>query len=562
MSRTVRWQVLLIAVGMALVGTLLTYLALTYVTEEVPTIGGTYVEGMVGTPLAINPLLAAYNETDNDLCALIFGGLTRFNGHGEVEPNLAQNWDISPDGLSYVFHLRPGVRWHDGAPFTAADVLFTVGLLQDPDYPGPPDVGRLWRTVRVTQEDNLTIRFTLVLSEPYAPFLDYTTIGILPAHLLQGVRASDLSTLDFNYSPVGTGPFQVEEIEVSEGTVSSLLLRRNPIYYREGPMLENIRVRFYPTAQSAFHAYQLGDVGGVSQITLEALADAEAETAEGLRLYSAQTARYALILMNLARDTELPFFQEAGVRQAMLYGLDRQRLIENILHGQAIVAHSPIVAGTWAYDEGVRTYSYDPQRAGALLEQAGWRLVGGSQVRSKNGQLLAFDLLASTDPIQAALAEEIARQWRELGMQVNVVTVSPLDVHTALDQRNYEAALVELAIPGDPDPYPLWHQTQITTGQNYAGLDHRRISEVIEMARINVDRTQRLALYREFQDLFTNEVPAILLYHPIYTYGVNDKVYNVQIGPLMSPADRFQTVTQWYIARRRVIISQAEANLP
>lgn len=562
MSRTVRWQALLIAVGMALVGTLLTYLAIEYTVEEIPTIGGTYVEGVAGTPRAINPLLSAYNEVDRDLCALVFDGLTRFDTHGEVVPALARSWDVSPDGLSYVFHLRSGVRWHDGVLFDADDVLFTVGLLQDPDYPGPPDVGALWRTVRVERQDSYTIRFTLVISQPFAPFLDYTTVGILPAHLLAETRAADLPGLDFNLGPVGTGPFQVAEIEATGGAITSILMERNPRYYGDGPMLERLRFRFYPSQQSTFGAYQAGEVEGVSQVTLENRAQAEAEMQEALELYAAQMSRQVLIFLNLGRPNDLPFFQELEVRQALLYGLDRQGLIERVLGGWGLPAHSPLIAGNWAYDANVRQYAYDPSRARVMLDQTGWQMSWATLVRSRNDVPLAFTLLASTDPVQTAVAQEVARQWAEIGVQVTVVTASPLDVRAALEQRNYQAALVELHLPGDPDPYPLWHQTQITGGQNYAGLDHRRMSEILEAARINVDRAQRIALYREFQDLFTQEVPAILLYHPVYTYGVSDRVRGVQIGPLMFPADRFATVTEWYVTTRRVIRSQAELYTP
>ena len=554
MSRTVRWQALLIGLGMALAGILLTYLALTYTTIQVPAVGGTYVEGIAGTPHYINPLLSSFNEADQDICALIFNGLTRLNSNGEVEPDLAQNWEISLDGLVYVFHLKTNVQWHDGTPFTADDVLFTIRMLQDPDYPGSPDIGALWQMIQAEKEDDYTLRFTL--SETFAPFIDYTTIGILPAHLMEGVRAGDLPGLEFNLNPVGTGPFRMAEVEIIEGEISSVLLERSPYYRDEGPLLEHIRVRFYPSYQAVFNAFEAGEVDGVGQVLVEDLAQAEAS--ESLALYSAQMARHTLVLLNLSKGNELPFFQEAEVRQALLYGLDRQRMVEQVLQGRGIVAHSPLVAGTWAYDDEVEHYRYDPELARLTLDEAGWAMPPGAFARNKSGTPLAFNLLTSADPIDTALAEEIARQWNELGLQVTVVTTSSIGVRQALEQRNYEAALANLALPGDPDPYPLWHQTQISVGQNYAGLNHRGISEVIETARIIVNPEQRAALYSEFQERFTQEAIAILLYHPVYTYGVDRKIQGVQIGPLMHPSDRFRTANQWYIASRRIIVSQAE----
>lgn len=554
MGRTVRWLALLIGAGATLLAVALVYLAFTYTTITVPMVGGTYVEGVAGFPHAINPLLAAYNDVDRDLCALVYSGLTRMNSRGEVEPDLALKWEVSLDGLTYIFHLRSGLQWPDGAPLNADDVLFTIGLMQDPDFPGPPDLGALWRTVQVFKDDERTVRF--VLSEPFAPFLDYTTVGLLPAHLLEGVRAADLPSLDFNLQPVGSGPFQVAEMETRGGNMVSALLKPNPEYYGPKPYLEGVRFCFYPSYQSAFRAFQGGEVEGVGQILLSELPQAQQEV--NLNLYSAPLAEQALIFLNLAKKNELPFFQEKEVRQALLYGLDRQGLVEGMLKGQAIVAHSPILAGTWAYYEGIRRYEYDPQKARALLDGAGWTLPPGGKVRTKGELGLSFTLLSSTDPIHVAVAQEVARQWQAIGVDVYVVVVPPLDLRDELERRDYQAALVELALPGNPDPYPLWHQTQITTGQNYAGLDHRRISEVIETARITTDPTRQAALYREFQELFADEVPAVLLYQPIYTYGVDRKVQGVQIGPLMTPSDRLATISSWYIATRRVIVSQAE----
>jgi peptide/nickel transport system substrate-binding protein len=554
MARTVRWPALLIGAGTTLLVIALVYLAFTYTTITVPAPGGTYVEGVAGFPHAINPLLAAYNDVDRDLCALVYSGLTRMNARGEVEPDLAIKWETSLDGLTYIFHLRSGLRWPDGAPLTADDVLFTIGLMQDPDFPGPSDLGALWRTVQVFKDDDRTVRF--VLSEPFAPFLDYTTVGLLPAHLLEGVRAADLLSLDFNLRPVGSGPFQVAEVETREGDIVSVLLQPNPAYYGPKPYLEGIRFRFYPSYQGAFRAFQAGEVEGVGRIVLSELPQARQEA--DLNLYSAPLANQVLIFLNLAKKEELPFFQEKEIRQALLYGLDRQGLVDSGLEGQAIVAHSPILAGTWAYYEGIRRYEYDPQKARALLDGAGWTLPPGSGVRMKGDLGFSFTLLSSTDPLQVTIAQKVARQWQAIGVDVSVIALPPLDLRDRLERRDYQAALVELALPGNPDPYPLWHQTQITNGQNYAGLDHRRISEIIETARITVGPARQVALYREFQELFADEVPALLLYQPIYTYGVDRKVQGVQMGPLMTSSDRLATVSSWYIATRRVIVSQAE----
>ncbi len=184
--------------------------------ERVPAYGGSYVEGVVGRPVRINPLFVD-SPVERDLTTLIFSGLTRAGPDGTILPDLARGWDITPDGKTYIFQLRPRVLWHDGDPFDADDVVFTATLLASPGYPGDPAVAALWRTVTVSRVDRLTVRFDL--QEPFAPFLAATTIGILPQHLLGDLDATAVAAATaFNDAPIGTGPFRLRQL-TSEGAI-------------------------------------------------------------------------------------------------------------------------------------------------------------------------------------------------------------------------------------------------------------------------------------------------------------------------------------------------------
>jgi peptide/nickel transport system substrate-binding protein len=554
-TRHIRWQFLLILLGVVLLAVLLTYLAINYTTVLRPGYGGTYVEGVVGQPGQLNPLLSGFERPDQGICSLIFSGLTRLNARGEVEPDLASDWEISDDGLSYTFRLRTNARWHDGTPVTADDVILTIRLLQDPEFPGPPELGaEVWRRVDIEKVDRRTVRF--VLPEPYAPFLDHTTVGILPSHKIAGIRAADLPEASFNLSPVGSGPFQVEEIKAEDETVTSIVLKNFPRYFRARSYLDRIQFRFYRSEREALEAYEAGDVQGVAEVRADALS--AASELSSLDLYSAQIAEYAMILLNHDRD-DVAFFQEPEIRQALMVALDRQRLIDGVLEGQGVVADSPILPGTWAYSDETPRYDHDPERAAELLEEAGWRRATGRGVWDKGGSELSFTLLSSNDPRREAVAEMVAEQWADIGVEVTVETVPAPALREALNSRDYQAALVHMKLPGDPDPYPFWHETQIDDGQNYAQFTHRRISEVIEQARVTPNRNTRLVLYKEFQRLFAEELPAFPLYVPAYTYGVDESINDVQIGPLMHPCDRFRTVTNWWIVHRRVLVTEAEA---
>lgn len=545
----IRWQLLIALVGIAFLGVLLGYLALDTASVARPDWGGTYIEGIAGRPNAINPIFSQYNDVDRDIAALVFTGLTRSSEGGKVQPDLATDWAISPDGLVYTFTLRSDVYWHDGAPFTADDVLYTLHAIQDPAYNAPPDLGAFWRTVSITATNATTIRFQL--TQPYAPFLDYTTIGILPAHLLEEVPPGELFQSPFNRHPIGTGPFQIAEV-----TTSRITLDANPRFYGTRPYLARLQLRFYPDYESVFAAYLREEVEGIGRILPAYLP--KAREISRLKLYSAQIAGYSLIYLNLSK----PAFQDKAVRQALLYAIDRQRLIGN-LQGQGILATSPIGPKSWAYAAALPTFPFDRDKARALLDGAGWRDDNNDGIREKEQSVLSFVLTTPDEPTRVALANEIAQGWQAIGVKATVQPVpASLLVPNVLRPRQFDAVLYEWrTLSNDPDQYENWHESQIPSasnlGQNYSGLKDRDLSEALEAARRTNDLAKRIELYRVFQERFTDLVPALLLYYPVYTYGIDARVNNVHPAPMLTPSDRFHNVTQWYVKTTRVVFSVA-----
>jgi peptide/nickel transport system substrate-binding protein len=544
LGRYLHWQAAIALLGILLLAALLSLAAYNFTSVTVPERGGTYVEGVAGNPQYLNPLLSQYNQVDGDLCALLFNGLTRLDEQGNVIPDLAAGWTVSPDGLEYDFRLREGLFWHDGVLVTAEDVLYTVGAMQEPDFPGVPWLGTLWRNVAIYAPEGpngLAVRFEL--KQPLASFLDYTTIGLLPAHLWSRVPIAEMVSSQLNTRPVGTGPFQISQV-----TATRIDLTVNPRYHGPIPYLTGLTIHFYPDHQSLLPAYDRGEIDGVSWIWPDEIADAAQR--KDLQLFSTPLSGYTLIYLNL-QNPNLPFFKETAVRQALLYALDRQALIDTALHGQGLVAHSPILPGTWAYDPQVPQYKYDPERARALLDQAGWVDSDGDGVRDQGGQKLEFNLLGNNRQI----IEGIAAAWAQIGVRAVAQEVTQAGLTTDfLVPRTFDAALAHWELAGDPDPYPLWHSTRIKDGQNYAGWDHRAADEVIEKARSLTDQAARKEYYAQFQRIFATEVPALLLYHPVYSFGVRNKVHDVQIGPLNSPADRFQSLAGWYIVTKRITV--------
>lgn len=544
----IRLQVIIALLTILLLVGVMGYVAFNVTTVLVPEKGGTYAEGIPGNPRAINPVLAQSNPVDQDVVTLLFNGLTRVDERGEVVPDLAEHWEISQGGLVYTFYLRDDVLWHDGAPFTAADVVFTVNVMQSPEFKGAPFLSDMWRSVVVEQVDSYTVRFTL--RAPFAPFLDYTTIGILPQHILAGVPVADLGKSPYNSSPIGTGPFKVEEVSAQR-----IVLVANTAYHGAPSYLERLELYFYPDAPSVFEARQRREVDGIARVLPQHLQAVRRD--ETLTLYTAPLSGYNIVFLNLDRAV----FQDRNVRQAMMWALDRQKLVDRVLDGQGIVIHSPILPTSWAYDPNVKRYQYDPRKAKALLEEAGWFDENGDGVRERGPLKLEFTLSTNADDaIRVQLIQAISEQLAEVGIRAipQAVTWEEL-VGQQLRLRRFDAVLSGWqSLPPDPDPYPFWHSSQANEdGLNFASLISSEADALLSEARSTDDRKRRFELYQHFQYFFAEEVPSLLLYQPVYNYAVDSSVQDVQIGPMHDSSDRFRTITRWHKATRRMLYSEA-----
>lgn len=550
MGRYLRLSIVLAVLGTVLVLVAVSRMVVRTSTVLVPAEGGTYIEGIVGEPQWLNPVLASFNEVDQDLCQLLFRGLTRVDDHLRIVPDLAESWQVSGDGLVYTFTLRAGIRWQDGAPMTADDAAYTFRLMQSPAFPGPPHLSELWKQVEVEKVGPMQVRFTL--SEPYAPFLDYTTMGLLPAHALADVEAADLLRQSFNSSPLSSGPFMLERIAEEE-----IVLWPNPYYEGPHPFLKELVLRFYPSESAVLAAYRDGEVDGIRLIPPEHLS--EAAGLPDLNMYSAPRAEAVWLLLN----TENPPLDDGRVRQALSAAIQRQAVIDEALHGQGIPLDGPLLPASWAYTPPESEAETDPDAARELLQQAGWTDSDGDGFVDKEGESLRLEIVVPDTPTSVGVAQQVALQWEDrIGVRATVTPVSQAELANAyLRPRDFQVALYRwMDISPDPDLYPFWHSTQTATdGQNFSLFSNRDADEIMEEARRTVDTVRRQELYARLQAILREEVPAIFLYQPVYTMGVRDKVQGIVLAPVYTPSDRFRSVADWYVYTKRVIASQADA---
>ncbi len=512
-------------------------------TVERPRPGGAYVEGIAGSPLSLNPLFASFNDPDRDISKLLFSGLTTLDRDGMVLPDLADKWDIAGDGKSYTFHLRPGVRWHDGRSFSPEDVVFTYRFLQTKETQVDPDLTALWQGIKVEKADAESVRF--VLDQPYAPFLAYTTIGILPQHLLQDVAPKDLAKTGFNARPVGSGPFKIKDVAVDQVT-----LEANPDYYAGRPYLNTMTFRFFRDDQALASAIAANQVnGGLLRSTVGKDAIALVGQNREMVLRAMPRTSYSVLFLN----TQSALFKSKTVRQALAYGINQEALVERVAGGLGVVAESPIPQDSWAYNPNAKRYPYDPVKAAQLLESEGWKL-NANGVREKDGQPFKLALLTNDDKLRVAAGEELVRALRRVGIQGELAASGPTGLaQNFLIPRKYDAILYGIDPGYDPDPYPLWHSSQATAdGLNVSGFSNQQTDELLEKARTTTDVAQRKKLYDQFQDAFEEEMPSVLLYHPVYTYAQDRRLRNVRLGVLYDTSSRFFNVREWFMETQRV----------
>jgi len=553
--RQLRWQILVVLVTLGIVAVLLFSQQSPVTSGPIlpqPEQGGVYTEGLVGSLGRLNPLLDWNNSADRDVNRLLFSGLFRFDERGLPQADLAQAWGMAPDGTIYNFTIRPNAVWHDGEPVTSDDVIFTIEMMKSDGSLYPQDVKDLWGKIEITRLDEKN--FKLTLPEPYVPFIDYLTFGVLPKHLLESVSSDQMSNADFNINPVGSGPYKFDHLIVESGQITGVVLTLSTNYYRTSPFIEQVVFRYYPTSAAAFDAYQQGDVLSVSQITPEMLGAALEEP--NLSVYTSRLPQISFVLFNLNRP-EVAFLQDAKVRRALMLGLNRPYIVNTFLQGQAVITDGPILPGSWAYHDGIEHFEYNPDEAINVLKSEGYVIPAeGGEVRAKDGNPLTFTMLHPDDVVHTQIAQTIRDEWAAIGVRVDLQAV-PYD-QLAVDflaSRDFQAALVDLNLSRtpDPDPYPFWHQAEATGGQNYSQWDNRPASEYLEQARVTADYTLRTRLYRNFQVVFAKELPALPLFAPVYSYGVDSQVQGVQVPSLYDPSDRLSTFTNWYLLTRRAL---------
>ena len=518
-------------------------------TDSVPELGGEYSEGVLGQPRFINPVLAQTNDADRDLVQFIYSSLFKYDGQGNLIPDLVEECSIGEDNVTYNITLKKDVLWHDNELLTVNDVIFTIKTIQDPEYKSP--LRSIWQGIQIEKIDEFTIQFKL--NNVYVNFLHNLTISIMPRHLWAGISASNFPLAQYNLKPIGSGPYKFKEFNKNEdGNIESMKFVYNENYYlTEGPFIKKLNIFFYRNQDSLIKAYQKRQIDGLSFLSPQN----ELEVRNSINIHNINLPIYYSVFFNQTKSKPLA---DRNVRLALSYATNKEEIIEKVLNGKGEQVNSPLLSNWPNYTSEIDIYDFALEHAQNILEENGWKDTDEDGIRQKTindeDTKLEINLVASDWPEFEQTAEILKEQWGKVGAQVNLEIIESIDIQQEyLRPRNYQALLFGEVLGADPDPFAFWHSTQKKDpGLNVAFYENKEVDKLLEDARQTIEQEKRTEKYAEFQKILIEDVPAVFLYSPTYLYPVNKKIKGIEIEKLAQPSFRFSQIENWHINTKRV----------
>lgn len=488
--------------------------------QSEPDYGDTFIEASIGDASTLLPVLAS-DSASSDINGLVYNGLVRYDKNLKLEGELAESWDISEDNLVITFHLRQGVKWHDGVDFTSADVLFTYQLYTDPKTP-TAYAEAFKQVTKAEAPDPYTFRVTY--DKPYAPALLSWGTPVHPKHLLEG---QDVTKSPLARQPVGTGPYTFVEWVSGE----KIVLEANPDYFEGMPYIKRVVYRIIPDISTQFLELQTGslDFMGLSPLQYQRQTDTPAFH----RLYNKYrylNFGYTYLGYNLRR----PMFQDRRVRQALSYAINKQELIDGVLLGYGAIATGPYKPDTWVYNKNVPRYDYNPEKARALLREAGWSDSDEDGILDKEGQDFSFTIVTNQgNDLRAKTGEIIQRRFKEVGIDVQLRIIEwATFLKEFINPGNFDATILGWSGGPEPDQYNIWHSSKTGPRElNFINFKNAEVDELLEKGRRVFDQQERKKYYDRFQEILAEEQPYTFLYVAEALPAVSRRFRGVEPAP-------------------------------
>jgi peptide/nickel transport system substrate-binding protein len=509
-----------------------------------PIPGGTFTEGILGNFTTTNPLYAS-GSVDSSVSRLIFSGLFKYNDQNQLTGDLAQSWAVNDRGNVYTVVLKPNLKWQDGQPLTAADVVFTYQTIQNPDAQSP--LFNSWQGVKVAAPDARTVTFTLpqaLSSFPYS-----MVNGIIPQHILKKVLPTQLRSIAFDTNaPVGAGPFTWKAIEVvgdGDSREERVAMVPNPYYAGGQPKLDGFIVRAFHSDESLIKSFNKQELDGV--VGFNKLPDQIAQKTDS-RQYSFPLTSQTMVFLKTSGGP----LADVQVRKALGMGTDVQGVVAGLGYPAQMV-DQPFLRAQVGYDKALGQASFNPAAANQLLDANGW-VRGANGIRSKGGQQLTFQLVTEDTPEYSYITNRLKQNWQALGVNAQFALEPANELQTALAFHTYDALLYGISIGVDPDVLAYWHSSQADIRSanrlNFSEYKSAVADKALEAGRTRTDPTLRMVKYHPFLTAWRDDTPAIGLYQPRFLYIARRSIAGLNEHTINTPIDRYSNVEHWEIREK------------
>lgn len=503
-------------------------------TDKPPAYGDILVRGDIGDASNLIPILAS-DSASHAVGGMVFNGLVKYDKSMNIAGDLAESWDITNNGLVITFKLRKGVKWHDGKPFTAADVLYTYQVTIDPKTP-TAYAGDFLKVKKAEALDDYTFRVTY--DKPFAPALISWSSAILPKHLLAGI---DITKSPLSRHPVGTGPYKFKEWVAGQ----KIVLASYDDYFEGRPYIDGRITRIIPDMATMFLELRAQNIGMMGLTPLQYTRQTDSNVfKENFSKYRYLAFAYTYMGYNLKN----PLFTDKRVRQAISYAIKKDEIVSGVLLGLGKPATGPFKPGTWAYNDKVKNYNYEPAKARDLLKQAGWADTNGDGILEKDGKPFAFEILTNQgNETRQKCAEIIQRQLKEVGItaKIRVVEWSAF-VTNFINKRQFDAVILGWTIPLDPDAYDVWHSSKTAPEElNFISYKNPEADDMLEKGRSTFDQKERKKYYDRFQEILAEDQPYTFLYVPEDLIIISNRIRGVEPAPIGIG----HNVIKWYVPK-------------
>ncbi len=496
----------------------------------------TIVESSIGDARRLNPIIAndSASGTINDL---VFNGLVKYDKNIKLIGDLAERWEVSADGMTITFHLRKGVKWHDGVEFTAEDCVFTYQKFTDPKVATPYSSSYI--DVLKAEPIGKYI-FRVTYKEPFSPALESWAMGIIPKHRLAG---KDINTDSFNRNPVGTGPYKFKEWVTGQ----KIVLTANDHYFEGRPNIDQFIYRIIPDSSTMFQELLSGGVDFMGLTPLQYMRKSEKRRIrENYRKFRYPANAYTYMGYNLRN----PLFAEKKVRQALAYAIDRQSIIDGIVLGLGKPCTGPFSYVSWAYNPHAKSYPYDPERAKRMLAEAGWKNTNSDGVLEKNGRPFQFTILTNQGNNDRRNAAVIIQQnFKKIGIDAKIRVMEWQAFLQQIDERSFDAIILGWNMGRDPDMYDIWHSSKTKKGEyNFIGYKNTEVDRLLVAGRRTFDMENRKKIYYRIHEILADEQPYAFLYVPDATPIVHKRFKGIKPAPLGITYN----FIKWYVPKNRM----------